>query len=302
MSLNHSRLMRLAYIKFLYQHGVELSIKTSPYNSTSILLFHDSIDLFLQLAAEVLNIKTKERTYFMAYIDIINQKLDPKLLSQTGAMKRLNDARNYLKHTGFIVHESVIESCRVNSKDFFIENTPIIFGMEFSDISMIDVIDNENVKKILKDVNHFSKNGQFKDALEHIAISFNELVSGYEKQRSSLMELIFDFDDLDESDFEFDADVSGDYEGGFEKLCNTLEEMHYALKLLSFNIDIRKYAKFLQLTPQLYPGKDIYDKYSAFWDPTKDKNFTEEKVEFCINFIIESALKLQDFDFEIEQF
>ena len=296
MSLNHSRIVRLAYIKFLYQHGVELSRKTNPYNSTSILLFHDSIDLFLQLAAELLNIQTKEKTYFMNYIDLINKKLAPKQLSQTGSMKRLNDARVSLKHKGLFLHESDIESCRVNSKDFFIENTPIIFGIEFSDISMIDVIDNENVKKILKDVKQFSKNGQFKEALEHIAISFNELISGYEKNRSSLMESIFDFDDIHESDFEFDAEVSGDYEGGFEKLCNILEEIQHKLKLLSFNIDIRKYAKFLQFTPHLGPGKDIYDKYTVYWDFTKDKNFNEEKVEFCINFIIESALKLQDFN------
>ncbi len=302
MSLNHSRIMRLAYIKFLYQHGVELSNKMSPYNSTSALMFHDSIDLFLQLAAEVLNINTKDRTYFMDYINIINQKLAPKQLSQIGSMKRLNDARVSLKHKGLLLHESVIESCRVNSKDFFIENTPIIFGFEFSDISLIDVIENDKIKKILKEVKQFSNNGQFKDALEHIAVSFNELISGYEKNRSSLMESIFYFDDLHESDFEFDTNLFGNYIGGFEKIFNTLKEMQYSLKLLSFNIDIRKYARFLHLTPHLNPGKEIYDKYSVYWDFTKDKNFTEEKVDFCINFIIESALNLQDFDFKIEQF
>lgn len=300
MSLNHSRIMRLAYIKFLYQHGVELSNKTSPYNSTSVLMFHDSIDLFLQLAAEVLNLKTKEKTYFMDYINIINQKLDPNQLAQTGSMNRLNNARVSLKHKGLFLHDSDIESCRVNSKDFFMENTPIIFGIEFSDISMIDVIDNETVKKILTDVKQFSKNRKYKDALEHIAFCFNELISGYEKKRRSLIESVFDFNDLHESDFEFDADVSGNYEGGFEKLCNTLEDIQFVLKLLSFNIDIRKYAKFLHLTPHIHPGKDIYEKYSVYWDFTKDKNFTEEMVEFCINFIIESALKLQDFNFEID--
>ena len=44
----------------------------------------------------------------------------------------------------------------------------------------------------------------------------------------------------------------------------------------------------------------IYDKYITLWVSVKERKFNEEQVEFCFNFIIESALKLQEFDFDIE--
>ena len=299
MDLNHLIVERLAFIKFLYQHGVELSNKPSPYNSASILMFHDSIDLFLQLAAEKLNVQIKkEKTFFWNYLNLINQQLsnNNKKLYHMNSMIRLNGARNSLKHQGRGSIKSDIESFRVTTKEFFIDNAPLIFGIEFSDISMIDMIENDKVKKILKDVRQFSKNGQFKEALERSGIAFNKLISSYEKNRKSYGVSVFDFGI---KDFGFDDEL-GDYGKDFEKINEKLENIHFALKLLCFNIDYRKYAKFLHLTPHLYRGKEIYGKYIAYWDFTKETDFTEEKVEFCINFIIESALKLQEFDFKIK--
>ncbi len=109
-----------------------------------------------------------------------------------------------------------------------------------------------------------------------------------------IQEKILDYGKL--MDFGFDDEL-GDYGKDFEKINEKLENIHFALKLLCFNLDYRKYAKFLHLTPHLYRGKEIYGKYITYWDFTKETDFTEEKVEFCINFIIESALKLQELNF-----
>jgi hypothetical protein len=45
-------LRRLSFIKFLFDTGVEQSNKSDPLCNVAMLSFHDSIELFLQLACE----------------------------------------------------------------------------------------------------------------------------------------------------------------------------------------------------------------------------------------------------------
>lgn len=43
---------RLSFIKYLFNLGVEQSHKPEPLCWASVLTFHDSVELFLQLSAE----------------------------------------------------------------------------------------------------------------------------------------------------------------------------------------------------------------------------------------------------------
>ncbi len=72
--------------------------------------------------------------------------------------------------------------------------------------------------------------------------------------------------------------------------------MQLALKLLSLNIDSTNYIKFRHLTPTLYHGKDIYGKYSVSWSFVNQNEFNQEQVNFCLDFIIDCALKLQEYN------
>jgi hypothetical protein len=47
---------RLAFVRYLYGVAVQQSRYPEPLYGTSILTFHDSIELFLQLASEYLNV------------------------------------------------------------------------------------------------------------------------------------------------------------------------------------------------------------------------------------------------------
>lgn len=142
MSISQVILKRLSFIKYLYQLGIRQSRQKTPQDSISILMFHDSIELFLQLSTEYLNASTQTNINFMEYWGIINQKLQGQQLSQKNQMNRLNKARVNLKHHGLLLNESDIESFRVNTSDFFSDNCSIVFEINFSEISLIDLIDN----------------------------------------------------------------------------------------------------------------------------------------------------------------
>lgn len=157
------------------------------------------------------------------------------------------------------------------------------------------MIQNDKVKKILTDIQDLCKNGQYKDGLEHSAIAFDVLISDYEKSKT---------DHYGRSPFLVGEDIRWikpfDVNRNLEGIFDYLEEIQKAIKLLCFNIDYRKYAKFRLLTPKLIFGNKFYDKYNIIWFNEEKSKFKKKNVEFCFNFIIECALKLQEFDFEIE--
>lgn len=127
------------------------------------------------------------------------------------------------------------------------------------------MIQNDKVKEILTNIQDLCKNGQYKDALEHSAIAFDVLISDYEKSKT---------DHYGRSPFLVGEDIRWikpfDVNSNLEGIIDSLEEIQKAIKLLCFNIDYRKYAKFRHLTPKLIFGSKFYDNYNIIW-------FNEEK-------------------------
>ena len=73
-------IQRLSFIKYIFSMGLNQSHQPDPLNSISILSFHDSVELFLQLSLEKLDI-SKADVKFMKYYELINDKLQNKTLS-----------------------------------------------------------------------------------------------------------------------------------------------------------------------------------------------------------------------------
>ena len=64
---------RLAFIKYLYEVGVEQSRKAEPFCQISILTLQDAIELFLGLASEFIGVeKLPKDIKFMQYWGLIN--------------------------------------------------------------------------------------------------------------------------------------------------------------------------------------------------------------------------------------
>jgi hypothetical protein len=119
-------LRRLAFIRYLYRLGVEQSNAPEALAPAAVLTFHDSIELFFQLASEVLNAGGSDLP-FMKYFDALDDKLKPRTLGQRHSVQRMNKARVAIKHHGTMPSRADVEVFRVNVADFFAENTPLVF-------------------------------------------------------------------------------------------------------------------------------------------------------------------------------
>jgi len=290
---------RLALIKCLYKIGIDQSQQSETIASFSILSLHDSIEMFLKLLAEHLNIKS-EKFSFLDYWTSI------PTLTLKESMRNLNARRVNIKHKGLLPSKGDIEISRVNATDFFEQNTKRHFGVDFSEISLFSLIHYKNVRQHLEDTQKALDEGRIETSIESVAIAFEELISSYENSKISL---------FGKSPFYFGKDLK--FLGSFNKRQNmdgdvkvgrrmsefvvnvkeSLVEIQKAVKIMSFGIDYKKFVKFQILTPSVFRTNE--GKYVAqVWGK---KKWTKEHCQYCIDFVLDCSIKLQEFDFDIKE-
>ena len=303
--LDESVIKRLAFFKYIYKVAVELSERPEPLCSASILTFHDAIELFLQLASEHLD-RSKKDIPFLEYWDLLSPKLPNSGLTQKESMRRLNNARVSLKHYGNLPSKLAIEAFRASATNFFEENTPLVFGVEFSDISLIELVQCIDAKKNLKVAEELLKENKIEEALDKVAVAFAQLIDDYVSRKPG--RLFFG-----ESTTFLSSSLSSSLNGlessnrermlarFIKEIIESIEALQGAVKILSLGIEYHKYVKFGLLTPEVWRrGEGDYDIIRV---PRGSKGIpTAQEVRFCINFVIEAAITLQEFDFNVEEY
>ncbi|MGI6341991.1 MAG: hypothetical protein ACOXZ9_03300 [Bacteroidales bacterium] len=280
---------RLALIKHLYKIGVELSRQFETIAAFSILSLHDSVEMFLKLLAEHKDIKS-ENFNFLDYWTKIPE------LTLKESMRNLNTRRVNIKHKGLLPSKADIEISRVNTTDFFEQNTIIHFDVEWKDISLLTLIQYDKVRQYLEKAQQALEENKIEDCIESAAIAFDELLYTYEDSKSSF---------FGSSPFYFCENIESHYieknDGNMlefvDKLKKSLNNIQKALKILSFGIDYKKFVKFKLLTPIVRRTMGgIY--VTEIWGK---KKWTKENCQYCIDFVLDSSLKLQEFDFDINE-
>jgi hypothetical protein len=264
-------------------------------------MFHDSIELFLQLGSEQLNV-SKQGLGFMDYWSLLEPKLGREL-AEKGSLLRLNKARVDFKHYGILPSRLEIESFRASATSFFEANTPLIFGVEFRSVSMLELVQCKEARHSLAEADKFIIEGKYEDALDKIAVAFLQLIEDYEnRKRTEFGQSPFFLGEslafLGSSFHQF-----RDLEEMANRISNTIEDIQDALKLLSLGIDYRRYAKFRLLTPRVV---NTQGSFLANGEPYNVLRFHRETApslqdcRFCYDFVVESALHLQEFDFDVQ--
>jgi len=305
--LNKSTVIkRLAFIKYLYKLAVDQSRGPEPLCSASILFFHDAIELFLQLASEHVEVG-KQQPSFMEYWSLISQKLPNQELTQKESMRRLNRARVALKHHGNLPSKLDIEAFRAITTNFFEENTPIVFDIDFSDVTLVELIQCEGVKNILKEAEELLKENKIEESLDKVALAFAQLIDDYEGRKIGRYgKSLFFFGEsmtfLSSSHMGINRVTGPEFERLAEfidKVSKSIESLQQAVKILSLGIDYSRYVKFRLLTPHI--SRNMKGDYIILRGRENSKvKSTIEDVQFCIDFVIESAVTLQEFDFSVE--
>ena len=288
---------RLAVIKQLYLQGVQQSYDYEPLNGFSILSFHDSVEMFMNLCAETKNISVPRNTTFVGYYDLLDD------LECKATMDNLNKKRVSLKHSGAIPSALDIEVARASVTEFFSTNTPIYFDIEFENISLASLIKDESVKHYIGIAQDYIVRDDFANAIMNLHFAFNELIyhhttdaEGFYRSRYSSIE---SFTFCDSRSINLGA--GRQFDGFVDKTIKSLENIDDTISIIGLGIDYRKYYKFNLLKPvyNVYydKGKREYQGWMSEHIVCNSKN-----AKYCFNFVIESALQLQRFELEITDY
>lgn len=303
---------RLAFVKYIFWLGVEQSQKPEPLSSVAILLFHDAVEFFLEVAVEALDVSIPGDVAFLGYWDPIGRKLEGELGHKEG-MRRLNKARVALKHHGTLVTALDVRGFREATRRFFVDNTPRCFGIDFNSLSLADLVWYENVRADLKEAEAARNDGRLDDAFKCAALALERLLHEYTAaSRGDGARSPFDFGGrlsflsghmLGLRPTAHDSSQANRVEAKFKEYADKMKEIVEAIqegmKLLSLGLDYRRYARFTRLTPYVYMTTNGEYHVTAYRPPREVPARTPDDADFCIEFVAESALKLQDVDLSV---
>lgn len=281
---------RLALIKLLYNNGLEQSKQPEPMNSFSVLSFHDSIEMFLKLLTQHLEIKS-EKFDFVEYWNNI------PTLTLKESCRHLNEIRKTVKHRGLLASKSDVEMVRVTTTEFFNQNSITQFALDFKDISLTMLIANSKVRELLSKSQLELDQMRYMKSIDNVAEAFYELIESYENSKNDFGSP-FNLGNIKSIPYGISVNSQDDNLKKFVDIVkDSIEHLQMMTKITGLGIDYRKFVKFKMLTPIVtrVEGGPLFMEISEMvkWD--------QGSCQFCINFVIESAIKLQEFDFEVAE-
>lgn len=288
---------RLALIKYLYKIGEQQSKQVEMIAGFSILAFHDCIEMFLLLVAEHNDIKSDSLS-FMSYWDKFSN------LTLKESMRAVKDRRVSAKHKGQFPSKSDIDISRINVTDFLEQNSKIQFGIEFKDVSLLDLVVYENVKTHLEKAQRNIDNHEYDESLTNSKIAFEILLYSYESNKKDhWYKNLLDIGQEINNKYEYLVSRSSREAEWFEDITKTTNRMREVLNITALGIDFKRYSVFQFLTPEVY--RDMSGNYNSlsFRQPSeKGLKVNRENCQFCIDFVLDCSIKLQEFDFDVSQY
>ncbi len=293
------RMRRLAFAKYLIEMGTINADNVLPYSAMSILNFHDAIEFLFDLILED-NGSSANNFNFMACFDEMNRILKENGKDQSsfrGSLEKLKDRRVVLKHKGSFPSQNDISEAKYTTINLFKEFCLKFYNLNYEDIDLVELLEDSRTKDCLLKIRNCEDNNVIAD---NFALAFAYLLKDFENSKII---------NVYESPYQFTKNMSlGSTDGlsdefdflkDFMDTTNqNIESLEYNLKIIALGIDYNKYAKFNFLIPaDIRWAMNNDDPMILFrYKPVK---LNDNQIEFCKNFIIESALKLQQFDFEI---
>lgn len=230
-------------------------------------------------------------------------------LTMRNQIEALKDRRVAIKHRCQFPSKQDIEISRINAVDFFIENTSIIFDMNFDEISLADLISSKDVKELIVSAEKKLSGKDIFGSLCDSRYAFTKLFTQYERSKSKFEPWDSLLDVGEEIGDDYKSLVGTDRKMGakwFEQISITTNQLRDILKYTALGVDYRKFVYFDTVAPKVF---FYWNKDASKIEPTfekKDhyeyeKHLRAENADFCIGFVIDCSLKLQEFDFDRSQ-
>jgi hypothetical protein len=284
------------FIKHVLSAALDHARLPEPFSSKAILELHDAVELFVHLIAEQLGATMSKKADFLEYWPAIKEKLGATLPAQS-AMKRLNQARVGLKHSGIRPSRDEIEDLTTKTITFFDESCRLVFGVPLEALSSVGLIGYEPAASRLRYAEQLTNIGDLVAASQMCALAFDEIMdtfhskAGDKWRRSPFPRLseITHFRGV-HLGYEWSKENKG-LAAHLEKVSAAFSDIEPVLLMLALGIEYRQFAKFKKVTPYV---DGMMDGSSVVGTPKARPS--ERDIMFATDFVTQAALRLRELD------
>ncbi|NTW54051.1 MAG: hypothetical protein HGB15_04690 [Chlorobaculum sp.] len=271
---------RIVYAKYLYWQGNEnLNKNTLLSDGIALLNFQDAVEIFLRAIAELIHASIKEQASFDVIINEIDNSeyisKDYKIPFRS-SLNQLNKARVNFKHFGLLPQNKDVQKFSRDLELLFRELIPKFFKLSFDSISLINLVRHGRINNYLKASENELLLNNYEDSIIASAKAF-KLLFGHRRN-------------LDFKIGHFCNIGSQESIKALNKIKEILAEHELEIDILKYGFDYSEYSLFKSITPTIH-----LSAINTFISVHRSLNneCTLENAQFCLRFVIDSALRLQ---------
>ncbi|MFI2652533.1 hypothetical protein [Micromonospora fulviviridis] len=311
---------RLGYIRLLHHQAVTQSHAPAPLNFSSVLALHDVLEYFFIVALAHLGNRhgLDLKSPFVENAKKFRAPDGGRLFGLDG-VHRIGHDRNGFKHNGSVPGVDQVEQARRDAATFLEGNCPRLFGLEFTDISMLHIVPQEPVREHLQAGRTAADNGQLDDAMAEVAMAFDQLIADWGRGKylpgSAFLTETFSLQAAwsrpnrrveafpTPSDQGVRSAMSGlasSVKEALEGVDKELETIRNVLRIQISGVEMAQYARFAMIAPEISMSMNG-DRRAAH--SSGEFHYTRDNYDFCEMFVMESALRigLRDFRYWMPQ-
>ena len=291
-----SLVRRLSLSRFLFRAGADALRGPGPYAfGLATSLFQDSVEALLRILAETGRVNVAPHVSFDVLIDKVGDSYS-SVREHKAALSRLNKARVNFKHHGISVFEEDAIHFRESAQAFLTEVTKAALGLDFQRASLVSVIGHRRTENWLLKAREAAEAGRYREALEHAAIAFRIYLNARSVHRAlATSHRLWGPPPLDYNTA--DRQLQRSLTRLTKWTVSHFEELHKSMDLLRHGIDLMAYWRFLGMTPNVEVSST--GAHSIVWVSSTD-NPTQEDAEFCMDFVVDSALRIGASEMHVE--
>ncbi len=291
---------RLAFVRYLLELGNAQAGQPDPLSAVAVLMWHDALDLFMQVAATHTGANAKGKESLLQYFEPINQALEPAQLPHRASIGQLSAARDTFKHHGLAPRSSDMKGFERTVNNFFVNATPLVFGIPIEQASLIGFVRSEAAREELKVAGQALESEDLHGGLTSCAKAFQHVIDDYEAR----VQKRFSKSTFVGGSFHVTAAqrrLARIRHVGNPEYREPDYDLRAGLNALSLGLDHRSYIRFRLLTPDRVSSQVTGRRVDKWFFPSKAPPPSEADVQFCIDFVVESALRVQEFSFVYQE-
>jgi len=227
-------------------------------------------------------------------------------LGQKESVRHLSRVRGGLKHQGMLPSKMDIESCRTCCTSFFEENTPLVFGIQFHDISMANLVHSPEARMCLEEAGRLTGQVKYEDALDQVAMAFARLIDEFESKNRTIRHIpTLSFTDQSAlGRRRFKGSDRDELNSLVDEVNDEIIDLREKVAIIGLGLDYSRYLRFRLLTKGItanwnYDHTRLEIQHPRTLIPVNRQTPSADDCHFCIDFVVELALRIQGSEQEV---